>query len=415
MPENLPPFEKSQVPTSSSVQTLRQVGAVASTPDPNLEAARNFLQPTSIRKDPNAEAQLAGAKQMLESQPMAKGNLPDIRMQMGGEQDDRNIMDLIRAMTGRAATSGLEKFSNSLQGRVNTIKKDTIENAWALRPPLPGEYDQWERLEGAEVTSERLQAIYNTMIEQQIGVVDDIFRISIDQKKNAYPYDHRTAELTVRTVIDTAQALQKEEWAQEPEAQVWLQRMEKDASWMADLLQVTVAESAMAPYNFDVMLQIQALKERYKAAVTSENLQGLNAAEVPGFEFDNAQKAIIKKSGIGLAVPDKYQTKDVHLTNGEKLGLRELGVKMRDESFAIRMRMAAVSQADFGSKKPEETTFMGKFLKPEELLFYKSLLGRRSPNNPKEWYILAPHIVTKDDEKKEIAAILEAMLVKNAR
>lgn len=338
----------------------------------------------------------------------------DLKMQLGGPEDDRNIMDLIRAMTGRAATSGLEKFSHNLQEGV-TVKKAVkeIEDEWASRPPLPREYDEWEKLKKreAENTPEKLRQRYGDMMEQQIGVVDDIFRISIDQKKNAYPYDHRTAELTVRTVIETAQALQKEEWAQDPEAQVWLKRMEKDASWMADLLQVTVAESAEAPFYFDVMLQIQTLKDHYRAAVTSENLQGLNATNLPGFEFSATETTLIKGKGIGLAIPDKYKKPEIDLTKGETLGLRELGIKMRDESFSIRMKMAAVSQADLIAANPEKTTFMGNNLRREELDFYKELLWFHEKG---KGFIRAPHMISKDDEKKEMAAKLEAMLVTNA-
>lgn len=430
MPDNTSP-EKSGVPTPSSVEFMRSLGEVTKLPanEASLQVARSEFKPTSISEIPGAEEQLKAAQE--EFNPEDKGYVPDIRMQLSGEQDDRNIMDLIRAMTGRAATSGLEKFSNGLQEGINVKRKtEEIENNWKERAPLPGEYDLWEKSrEKEKEMMEKLSEKYNRMVEQQIEVVNDIFRISIDQKKNAYPYDHRTAELTVRTVVETAQALQKEEWATDPEAQIWLQRTEEDASWMADLLQVTVAESAMAPYNFDVMMQIQVLKEHYKATVTSDNLVGLNAKDVPGFEFDDTQETLINKEKIGLAIPDiykKHNFKDKDgkeheavvdlVKDGKVLGLRELGVKMRDESFAARMKMAAVSQADFTATKPEGTTFMGDNLKHDEYIFYKRLLlvNEEKKQGNFEGHILAPHMVSKDGDKRKITAILEAMLVTNA-
>ncbi len=394
-----------------------------------LEAARNFFQPTSISQPIEAVSRETLKAAQEHPQPVN---------QLGAkEEENLDINTLLRTLTGRALTSGLERFSSDLQAFGKVKRKmnevDKIEDEWAKRAPLPGEYDKWEKatrgiMESSEFVElkEKLPEDYNKMVEQQIGVVDDIFRISIDQKKNAYPYDHRTAELTIRTAVETAQALQQEEWAQDPEAKVWLRRMEQDASWMADLLQVTVAESAVAPHYHDVLLQIQNMKERYKATITSDNLMGLNAKKMPGFGFDSTQEKLIKDKGIGLTVPEtykRYKNKQgvevvVDLVKGgETLGLRELGVKMRDESFSTRMKAAAVSQADFSLKSEDEiakSTFMGDHLRPEEFVFYRDLLGGADVKKPKEWRILAPHMVSEAGERKEVLSILEAVLVTNA-
>jgi hypothetical protein len=386
----------------------------------SIDAFRSLGQPSQL---PGAKETAKEAEQF--PQPEFRTSVPDIRMQVNAnEQQEINMMDMLRAMSGRAATSGIEKFTSELQ-RVDTRIKDlteieTILGTGGFGDEDPGRFiSKWEQL-NKEIAKapEVLEKKYNAMAEQSLGVIDDLYRISIDQKRNAYPYDHRTAELTVKMVLETAQTLQEEESIQSPEAQVWLKRMERDATWMAGFLQVSVAQSASAPYYFDVPMQLQVLRaERFRAIISTEDMQNMHQKDPLGLEFTPPEQALIKDKGIGLAVNDKYRVPQVPvpgqeerlLKNEENLGLREIGIGMIDSSFAIRMRMAAVSQADLLSDHPEMTTFMGNNLKPEELDFYKQLLWRKD-----EGKILAPHMVSKDFEKKEIATILEAMLVTNA-
>ncbi|KKR43385.1 MAG: hypothetical protein UU51_C0009G0008 [Microgenomates group bacterium GW2011_GWC1_41_20] len=402
MPDGMSPENKPQ----SSMDYMRSYGKPADLPADNvsMQAAKDFPQPES------------------------RANVPDIRMQLGGrgdEQNELNVMDLIRAMSGRAATSGLEKFSSGLQGiaeakkTIDTIEAGLTSGIYVGDDKDNKEIEQQKTKEKLNVLRENLQKRYNSVQEQSIGVVNDLFTVSIDQKKNAYPYDHRTAELTIRTILETAQALQNEEWADDPELSPWLKRMEKDATWMSGFLQVSVAESASAPYYFDVVMQLQVLKERYKAFITSEDLRNMHQKELPGLEFSNDEQATISEKNIGLVVNEKYRVPENPapgeegrlLGNKENVGLRELGVRMIDSSFAMRMKIAAVSQADFLAANPEETTFMDNNLKPEELAFYKELLWRKDKD---KGYILAPHVVSKDGEKRESSAYLEALLLTNA-
>lgn len=383
-----------------------------------------------VTKLPANEASMQAAQNELK--PEWKSNMPDIRMQIGnGGKDDQeslNIMDLIRAMSGRAATSGLEKFSNGLQGIADAKKKineieDGLKNKYVGEEKDKKDLEQIELNKKLEVLRDSLQEKYNTMQEQSISVVNDLFTISVDQKKNAYPYDHRTAELTIRTILETSQTLQEEEWASDPELAPWLKRMERDATWMAGLLQVSVGQSASAPYYFDVVMQLQVLKERYKAFITSEDLKNMHAKELPGLDFDNNEQKITDEKGIGLKVNEKYRTpidpnnpaspeKAKLFADNESVGLRELGIKMIDSSFAMRMKIAAVSQADLTIPDGDKETFMGENLKPDEISFYRSLLLRK--NSKGEYYILSPHIASKDNEKKESIAYLEALLLTNA-
>lgn len=365
-----------------------------------------------------------------EFKPEWKSSMSDIRMQLGnGGKDDGeglNIMDLIRAMSGRAATSGLEKFSNGLQGIAETKERmGDIENGLGSNKYIGDEKDKKEEeqlmlKEKLENLHNSLKKKYSTMQEQSISVVNDLFVVSVDQKKNAYPYDHRTAELTIKTILETAQTLQEEEWADDPELSLWLKRMERDATWMAGLLQVSVGQSASAPYFFDVVMQMQVLKERYKAFITSEDLKNMHAKELPGLEFSSDEKAKMDEKGIGLKVDDEYRTlventppeKRLLFNKEESVGLRELGVKMIDSSFAMRMRIAAVSQSDLAAPNGDKNTFMGDYLKPEEIAFFRDLLLRRNPKG--EYYILSPHMASMDKDKRDATAYLEALLLTNA-
>lgn len=387
----------------------------------SIDAFRSLGQPAKL---PGAEESTRAAQEF--PQPLAYKEVPDIRMQLDPKEEEGiNMMDMLRAMSGRAATSGLEKFTSGLQ-RVENQKKALIEvetmiNTGNYGKENPNEIKATRDKLNREIAEapEILKKKYNAMAEQSLGVINDLYGISIDQKKNAYPYDHRTAELTIKMVLETAQTLQEEESLQNPEAQVWLKRMERDATWMAGFLQVSVAQSASAPYYFDVVMQLQVLKERYKAFIRSEDLQNMHQKDPPGFEFSAQEQKLIEQKRIGLAVDNKYRVPERPgegeegrlFKNKENLGLREIGIKMIDSSFATRMRMAAVSQVDFEAANPETTSFMGNNLKPEEFIFYTNILWR---NKNGEGAILAPHMVSKDREKKEISAILEAMLTTNA-
>jgi hypothetical protein len=116
MPDKMPERNRSEV--SSSFQTINKMG---------LDAARSFSQPTSISEPVGAEAQLRAAREF--PQPEAKGYIPDIRMQLPPDAENLDINALLRALSGRAATSGLEKFSRDLQTFFGEKKvRDKIEN-----------------------------------------------------------------------------------------------------------------------------------------------------------------------------------------------------------------------------------------------------------------------------------------------
>lgn len=128
MPESMNNERRTGIP--DSVNAMRQVGAIKPASDPNLEAARNFLQPTAINKDIVAlnAAQLAKAKD--EFQPMAKGELPDIRMQLKDDENDPRKEELERRLRFESMYSGrsshMETFLRGAEA-LSALETNTIE------------------------------------------------------------------------------------------------------------------------------------------------------------------------------------------------------------------------------------------------------------------------------------------------
>jgi len=313
----------------------------------------------------------------------------DANVAGGPTQPDKDILDirdLARALGGRVNTSEIEKFGNKLKA-----------------------YEEAKDKESPELEAET-QKQYELMHTQSLRAVADMYDKIVKQKKNAYPYDHRMAEATVDSVIGASLTFREEEWLMSNEGKLWLKRMEKDGEWLSSLLHISVENTASLPYYYDVVQQMQILKERYRAFVTADDLQGMFAKDVEGLEFTIDESRLLKDKKIGLNIPKKYEDEGL-VRPGETIGLRELGVKMQDAFFEHRMKIAAVSQVDFVESTPEATTFMGTNLKAEEISFYSQILWRHKGS---EGYILAPHVVSGEKLRRDADSILEALLTTNA-
>lgn len=369
MPDGMTP-EQSQTP-KSSIEELKKAG-------PSEEQMRQWQGPE------------------WKSQP------PDIRMRVGnGEEDKIKEIDLFRLLTGgREAQTSSGRF-----GRLLKSYEETKSDA-----------EKKER-------SKELESIYGVLMSQCIGSISEVYDNTIDQKKNAYPYDHRTAQMTIEAVKETFSVLKVEDWLTSPEAKVWIKRAEADLDWLGAFLQTSVGLSASTPAYFDIIIQLQTLKQN-RAYITTETLERTFAKEIPGMGLSKSvdpaddEEEIAKNKHIGVDVPNSYTKKERNLIKeGEVVGLRELAIKMLDDSFKTRMRIAAVSQRDLRKANPENTTFMGDKLTKDEVDFYERILWRSKEGRKKghkEGQILSPYITSEAKDQRELSAYMEAILVTNA-
>jgi hypothetical protein len=88
MPEDMSYERRTGI--SDSMQEMRSAGSITPQIDMGLESAKGFFQPTSINKSSVAlgESQVAVAKN--EPQPIASKEMPDIRNQLGGGDDEND-------------------------------------------------------------------------------------------------------------------------------------------------------------------------------------------------------------------------------------------------------------------------------------------------------------------------------------
>lgn len=330
------------------------------------------------------------------SQPTWKSQLPDIRMQLGnGEEDKIKEIDLFRLLTG-----GREAQTSS--GRFGRLLKN---------------YEETEDGEKKEELNKEMGQMYGVLMGQCVGSISEVYDNTVDQKKNAYPYDHRGAQMTIEAVKEAFLVLGEEDWLKSKEARIWLKRAEADLDWLGAFLQTSVGLSASAPAYFDVVIQLQTLKQN-RVFITTEALERTFAKEISGMGLSRSndpadnEEEIAKNKHIGVNVPEKYTESERNLIKkGEVVGLRELAIKMLDDSFKTRMRIAAVSQCDFSQPVPETTTFMGDKLIKDEVDFYRRILWRSKDGKGQ---ILSPHTASKAKDKRESDAHMEAILVTNA-
>lgn len=363
MPDGMTP-EQSQTP-KSSIEELKKAG-------PSEEQMRQWQGPE------------------WKSQP------PDIRMQVGnGEEDKIKEIDLFRLLTG-----GREAQTSS--GRFGRLLKN---------------YEETEDGEKKEELNKEMGQMYGVLMGQCVGSISEVYDNTVDQKKNAYPYDHRGAQMTIEAVKEAFLVLGEEDWLKSKEARIWLKRAEADLDWLGAFLQTSVGLSASAPAYFDVVIQLQTLKQN-RAFITTEALERTFAKEISGMGLSKSndpaanEEEIAKNKHIGVNVPEKYTESERNLIKkGEVVGLREVAIKMLDDSFKTRMRIAAVSQCDFLQKTPETTSFMGGNLTKDEVDFYRRILWR---SKDEKGQILSLHTASKAKDKRESDAHMEAILVTNA-
>lgn len=384
---------------------------------------------------------------------------------LGGASEQE--MKVRMVANGRFAQQSLESFVMYLHGKF--IVKDEIkilEARFADRTDdkkKPGSYGvqlkeqiavRLAKEEEYEKYPEKLREGYNSVWEIGLAPVEDLFKEVIDQRKNAYPIDYKIADQTVRTILNAAKTLQKEGWVKNnQEAKVYFLRLERDATYLASFLQDVVGQSASLPSYFDVVQQLQTLKVGYKAAILTRDIEYHLSKELPGMEFgpqpnedlspeEISQKEAEKKladENVGFEIPKKYKTVGYTLVpsgvglikNGEVLGLKELGTRLQDASVKARFYVAAVSQLDLRLSTADmlKSTFKGKYLDKEHVEFFRQVFWgetrkvkpRNQWKDPKEieygesaYGILAPHVVSVEDDRKKSEAKLEAILTTNA-
>ena len=338
--------------------------------------------------------------------PEWRSELPDIKMLVDkGDEGKEEGLDPWRLFSGRATTTSINKLTRALEAFEKAPKR--LEEAQKIEDETKRAAEIKKIGEEREVQAEKTRQHYATVMSQCLDSISSMFDETIDQKKNPYPYDHRTPKITIETVRESFAGLEGEDWLKSEESRLWLKRAERDLDWLDAFLQVSVAQAVSAPYYYDVVLQLQVLKDsRFRAYTTEETLERMFAGEVPGLEFKDEELVAVNENKVGIAISPKHQEGRRPLVEqGEVVGLRELAVKMQDDSFDIRMKIAAVSQSDLALL---DKTFMGKSLRPGEWSFYKELLWDKGQ-------ILSPYISSTAKDQRKVTAIIEALLLTNAR
>jgi hypothetical protein len=175
MPENM---SERRTGIPDSVQAMRNVGAIQPRVDSGLEAAKNFPQPTSINKDVVAlgESQLASAKD--EFQPMAKNEMPDIRMQMKDDDRDPNKERLEHEMRmqemgdGKAGYLGAVMSGIRELSQLETDTRDLDMQIFVVRINRARLTDSKDRIPKAR--SKNLQEARDTLKTEMEGLRDEI-------------------------------------------------------------------------------------------------------------------------------------------------------------------------------------------------------------------------------------------------
>lgn len=372
----------------------------------NIEAGQKYN--IGAQAEDFKKFQIGSQSELPENKPQGnlpspewKSELPDIRMRLeNGEEGKMTEIDLFRLLAGgREAQTSSGRFGRLLKSYEET--KDDEDNK-----------------EKKEELNKEIGQMYGVLMGQCMGSISEVYDNTVDQKKNAYPYDHRGAQMTIEAVREAFSVLKGEDWLKSKESRIWLKRAEADLDWLGAFLQTSVGLSASMPAYFDVVVQLQTLKQN-RAFITTETLERTFAEEVPGMGLSKSddpagnEEEIAKNKHIGINVPETYIKDRNLIKEGEVVGLRELAIKMLDDSFKTRMRIAAVSQCDFlrKDKPPEKTTFMGDNLTKDEFDFYKRILLRKWKD---KYLILSPYTASMFRYKKDSDAYMEAILVTNA-
>ena len=314
----------------------------------------------------------------------------------GGNGDaDRDSLDLFRLiqMGGRGATNITAEFGTALKD-MDLSKPETVEKVKELY---------------ADTVNEAMSSIYELV--QKDGYNDE---------KNMYPYDFRTAEFMIDNINQALTNIKRQEWMKKNEdGEVLVAELEQDAVWLNNFLHTIVAQSSALPYKFDVVMQLQQLKEaRYNAFVNNDNMEAVMSLEVDGMELTPKQKEARKNKNLGVLVPAEYKKlidENNNEINDEKpliegeVNLREVAIKMFAASYKLRMGLAATSQATLSQPEPGKNTFMGDKLTKFDTQFYKALLF-----DANEGMVITPYLSSDGEHTREYTTILESALLKNA-
>lgn len=339
--------------------------------------------------------------------------MPDIRMQANplpgpspdqpsAEDQARLAFELERQQSKLFRTSSIESYCSGLEA--------------LNRPDITGE--------AKDKLREELRRRYGEAMSQAIGINEQIFDALVDRNHSAYPYYNSPGEGFFSAVKAQLSEAREADWmAENSEAWVWLKRLERDIEWAHASFRASVGFSASSPAYFDVILQLQTLKQQRECVLT-EDLEAMYAQELPGLEISPlfsepgvSEYQLAQTRKIGITVPDKYREQykfPDKLTDGTA-GYRELAIKLQDDRMAWQMRIAAASQFDY-SKPYDEASFMGQGLKQEELYLIKLVLGEASVRNGIETsQVLNPFSADSNlGVQRRISSTIQALLQTNA-
>jgi len=350
-----------------------------------------------------------------------KSELPDIRMQATDP--------LSQAPDGQLSPEQMRlrlEMQNQLMGYKTSAIEAFCTRLGALNnPDLPEKSGDLEKLDKERIREE-LQKNYEESLSQAMGVNEQIFDVMTDRNHSAYPYYNSPGESFYSVVQSRLEEAKNEEsFVEGSESAAWLKRFQRDIEWAQSSFRASVGFSASSPAYFDVVLQLQTLKQQRESVLT-DDLESIYAKELPGLEFGKiptngqeiSEAALVEAKKIGVRVPKVYSEErgfPREFTDGEA-GLRELAIKLQDDCMAWRMRVAAASQFNYTELDSKASSFMGTNLKKEELELINLVLGDISVKDGKEISkVLSPCSAdAKSEVQKKISATFQALLRTNA-
>lgn len=293
-----------------------------------------------------------------------------------------------------------------------------------MRSILPGPSEQFilglkdyaqKETDGALTDKERkeMQRYGERFSTYCLQPLDKLFKKTTDRKENAVPFKSGYGEAVYSNLDDTLTELSEQKWMKEgTEAWIYLKNAERDLVFSESLFQTAIGLSASKPGYFDIIVQLSTLKQQRSHILTSD-LEGAWSGKLEGLEFESNEVEPLKRSGVGIAAPEKYKVQETGLYSefGDRNpGLRELAVKFQDDRMAWVIKIAAAAQFDYRKGKFTEASFMGDKFKKEELQFINALFGKYEDG---DFHILSSYISSKNGDRKEFYSLLQALLLTN--
>ena len=392
---------------------------------------------------------LSDAKKLQENQPShqyqgvhpeARHDMPEINMLMDDEalrqSQERRFLEQdyeTYLATGKSAKDEFLLFVNNLkrsEKAIPTVRDLTDKDSTPEDIKKAEVYIKKER-ERQKEAKESLPEVYERAVDFTLNVIKwEVFEGAVDSKKNANPFDARLTEDMVSTLREYSYVLSREGGLESREAKLWAKRMERDAAWLEGFKNVTLAQTASLPGYYDVGIQMQTLKDRYRKYATAEQFVKMFGNKVPGLDFDEGETQEIRRNGVGMKIESKYQSVSAGderekekteiplplVEKGEFVGLRELAIKMQDSSMEARMKLAAVSQMDLSKDTHKErmaTSYMDETeLSEVEAKFYLELFMEWDEKG--NGMVETPYVTDREDKLEKVTSYLEAILLTNA-